>query len=107
MALPTIGTAWSGNTAFMNDKNSYLVNFTLVRVYEHNEDSMYVGHTWAEPDIKHLRQQMRHVVVDRQAARKKGRRARRDIVVAFDQEVVAEKILNEILRIERSMSRQD
>ncbi|MEP6754165.1 MAG: glycosyltransferase, partial [Chthonomonadales bacterium] len=53
LGIPTIGTNWSGNTAFMNEGNSFLVDYKLVPVPERGwrEISAYRGHQWAEPDI--------------------------------------------------------
>lgn len=46
----------SGNTAFMNDANSFLLNFTLV-----DAQSEAVGSEWAQPHASHLRGSMRRV----------------------------------------------
>jgi len=61
---PVIGTAWSGNTDFMNFTNSCLVNFELIRLnkdYGPYEAYQY----WAEPDIAHAAEYMGKLVHDR------------------------------------------
>lgn len=74
MGLPTIGTNWSGNTAFMNQFNSYLIQVeSLVPSAVTDKDR---EHFWAQADISHLRSLMRQVYSDPQAAKEVGNRAR-------------------------------
>ena len=44
--MPTIATRWSGNLEFMDDDNSYLVDYALV---DAASDSWVRGHRWADP----------------------------------------------------------
>jgi len=100
MGLPTIGTNWSGNTAFMTPENSFLLDYELVPVPEAGwrEVATFRGHCWAEPDVAHLRRLMRQVFTDRAAARAVGARARADIATRFSYERVAAIIGEEIAR---------
>ncbi|WP_312785460.1 glycosyltransferase family 4 protein [Stenotrophomonas indicatrix] len=63
LGKPVIATAWSGNRDFMDEGNSFLVDYSLVPVrpgqYPHAE-----GQVWAEPDIDHAAKQMQRVVAD-------------------------------------------
>jgi glycosyltransferase involved in cell wall biosynthesis len=95
MGLPTIGTRWSGNTEFMNDDNSYLVEpADIVDVPDCalREAPTYRGHRWAEPSVEHLRQLIRRVFEHRDEARAKGARARQDVTEKYDVAVVCRKI---------------
>src|SRR5262249_39232076 len=73
MALgkPTIGTHWSGNLAFMNAQNSFLLDFSLEPIPETawKEVPVYRGHRWAEPDRTHLIELLRYVEAHREEAR--------------------------------------
>lgn len=91
MGLPTIGTRWSGNLAFMNDRNSYLIDCDLTAVSEAawREWPAFRGQRWAEPSVPHLRRLMRHVFVHRDEARAKGARARADVRALCSWENVA------------------
>lgn len=91
MGLPTIGTDWSGNTAFMNAENSYLLDYTLVPVPEAacREAETFRGHQWAEPDGTHLRRLMRQVFTERAEAKAKGAFARQDIAERFSYRRIA------------------
>jgi glycosyltransferase involved in cell wall biosynthesis len=99
MALPTIGTGWSGNTAFMNAENSYLLDFTLVDVPEPawQESAILRGHRWAEPDAGHLRRLMRAAFESRD--RSVGERAREELNTHFSYAVVAERIRKELAAV--------
>src|SRR5690606_27167664 len=74
--LPTIGTHWSGNTAFMNADNSFLIDCRMQPVPETGwrEIPTYRGHRWAEPDVAHLKQLMQQVVEQPQQAREVAQR---------------------------------
>jgi glycosyltransferase involved in cell wall biosynthesis len=63
MSLGTlvIGTKYSGNMQFMNQKNSLLVDYTLVPV-KVDEYPYADGNVWAEPKISSARAQMRYAV---------------------------------------------
>jgi glycosyltransferase involved in cell wall biosynthesis len=62
-----IGTGYGGNMDFMSDETAYLVDYRLVPVgrnaYLHGE-----GAQWAEPDVAHAAQLMRHVFSERKEA---------------------------------------
>jgi len=100
MGLPTIGTRWSGNLDFMNDDNSYLVDFRLVPVSEEacRERSFLRGHRWAEPSVEHLRALMRRVLDHPSEARAKGQRARADILARYAWRPVGERMAELLAR---------
>jgi glycosyltransferase involved in cell wall biosynthesis len=75
---PTIATRYSGNVDFMDDANSYLVDYTIGRVGPECEIYPPEGE-WAEPSIEHAAEQMRRVYEDREEAARRGARAALDI----------------------------
>jgi glycosyltransferase involved in cell wall biosynthesis/SAM-dependent methyltransferase len=81
MALgkPVVATGWSGNRDFMSNENSYLVRHEMTRL-ERDHGPYSAGAEWAEPDLDHAAELMRHVFDDREAAAALGERARRSIV---------------------------
>jgi glycosyltransferase involved in cell wall biosynthesis len=98
MCLPVIGTAWSGNTAFMTRHNSLLLDCDVVDVPEAGwmETPTYRGHRWAEPCVCHLRKLMRVAFEDRSAGRETGERARADLERRFSYCAVGELIAQEL-----------
>jgi glycosyltransferase involved in cell wall biosynthesis len=98
MCLPVIGTGWSGNTAFMTEQNSYLLDYTVADVPEvaWMETPTYRGHRWAEPDAAHLRRLLRLAFEDRNAGSCLGQRARADLERRFSYRVVGETIAREL-----------
>ena len=58
---PVIGTGYSGNLDFMNERNSYLVEYELGRVGPDCEIYPPEG-SWAKPSVEHAAQLMRRVV---------------------------------------------
>ncbi|WP_371183066.1 glycosyltransferase family 4 protein [Xanthomonas sacchari] len=79
LGKPVIATGWSGNRDFMDESNSFLVDYSLVPVradqYPHGE-----GQRWAEPDIGHAAQQMCSVLRDPERAARIAAVGRRRIL---------------------------
>jgi glycosyltransferase involved in cell wall biosynthesis len=75
---PVIATAYSGNVDFMNEDNSYLVDYSIGRVGPDCEIYPPEGE-WAEPSVEHAAELMRRVYEAQPAASAKGERARTDI----------------------------
>ncbi|KAL5976491.1 hypothetical protein ACLOJK_020824 [Asimina triloba] len=100
MAVPVIATNWSGPTEFLTEKNSYPLPFDQMSEVT---EGPFKGHLWAEPSVEKLRQLMRHVVHNPDEARKKGIRAREDMIRRYSPELVAGLVVNEILKISRKM----
>jgi len=98
MGLPTIATGWSGNLEFMNDDNSYLVDYKLVPA---PEDSWLRGQRWAQPSVSDLRRAMRSVYENRTEAAAIGQRARADVLVSCRPELVAEAVRERLEAIAR------
>ncbi len=78
LAKPVIATGYSGNLAFMDDENSFLVGYDLVPVGGGNEP--YPAHArWAQPRVDDAARLMRLVVDNRQAGVARGLAARRAV----------------------------
>jgi hypothetical protein len=75
---PTIATGYSGNVDFMNDANSYLVDYTIGRVGPECEIYPPEGE-WAEPSVEHAAELMRLVYREREDAAAKGTQASDDV----------------------------
>ena len=91
MALgkPVIATGFSGNTDFMTNSNSYLVDYTMTEVGPGSEPYPPDG-VWAEPDLGHAARLMRQVWENQDEARARGERARRDVKRTLSPEVIGD-----------------
>jgi hypothetical protein len=86
LGTPVIATGYSGNTDFMTDRNSYLVDWTPTHVGVDCE--IYPEHgSWAEPDLDHAAALMRRVWERPEEAASKADRARADIGRLYAPEV--------------------
>jgi glycosyltransferase involved in cell wall biosynthesis len=79
---PAIATGYSGNVDFMNEENSYLVDYTIGRVGPECEIYPPEGE-WAQPNIEHAAERMREVYKDREEGARRGRQAAEDIARAL------------------------
>jgi glycosyltransferase involved in cell wall biosynthesis len=75
---PVIATRYSGNVDFMDDENSYLVDFEIGRVGPECEIYPPEGE-WADPSVEHAARLMREVYVEREQAARRGARAAEDV----------------------------
>ena len=80
--IPAIATNYSGHTMFLNEANGYLVE--VERMIPVDDPFFYgVGEPlgeWAQPDLDHLRAQMRRAYTNADERRAKGLQARHDVV---------------------------
>lgn len=75
---PVIATGYSGNVDFMNEQNSYLVDYEIGRVGPECEIYPPEGE-WAEPSVNHAATLMRDVYLDRDRSAQLAARAREDV----------------------------
>jgi glycosyltransferase involved in cell wall biosynthesis len=93
--LPVIGTAYSGNLDFMFNDNSYLVNYSLIKVNE-GEYVYPSGAYWADPDIDHAAKLMRYVFEHKEEAKLKGLRSQEYIRTHHSTKAVSNNILKRL-----------
>jgi glycosyltransferase involved in cell wall biosynthesis/2-polyprenyl-3-methyl-5-hydroxy-6-metoxy-1,4-benzoquinol methylase len=79
LGKPVIGTGYSGNLHFMTAENSYLVDYSTVRVGT-GCDPYPADGIWAEPDVDQAAGLMRRVYEAGDEARRKAERGRQDIL---------------------------
>lgn len=103
--LPVIGTNWSGNTEFMNNENSYLIDVHKLVTIKENEINSYLGHEWAEPSKNHLKKLMKYVFENPAEAKSKGLYAKEEIEKKYSLKAVAEIITGRLKIIEREYSK--
>jgi glycosyltransferase involved in cell wall biosynthesis len=98
LGLPVIATNWSGPTAFMTERNSYLlaIEEELVSL---PSDSHWNAHKWAQPRVDHLRQLMRRVHESPEEAKSRGKQAAEDMRRRFAPETVARDVLMHVNRL--------
>lgn len=84
--LPTVGTRWGGNLAFMNDANSYLVD--IEGLVDAHGTGRYVGRHWAQPSVEHLQALLRRIYDRPYEAQARARQAREDLVRNFSLDAV-------------------
>lgn len=100
---PVIGTRYGGCLDFMNDKNSYLVDYQLSPVHNMIFPNYHGDMTWADPSIVHLRELMRHVFENREEAREKGEIARNHIEENFGWNNAASLIIDRLTKIQKEL----
>ncbi|MCL5071239.1 MAG: glycosyltransferase, partial [Actinobacteria bacterium] len=96
--VSVIGTGYGGNTDFMNDSNSFLIDYKLEPVPEQGiiEYPDASGKKWAEPSCEHLMYLMRFVYENRICAKEKARKAREKMRIYFNTGKIAKKFIFEL-----------
>src|SRR6185503_6112602 len=95
LGKPVVGTNWSGNTDFMNHKNSCPVNYDLV-VLDRDHGPYKKGQFWAEADVDHAAWYMKKLVDDRAFARQIGARAKAHLTDSFSPRAIGLKYLDRL-----------
>ncbi len=75
LGKPVIGTKYGGNMEFMNEDNSFPVDYKMVKAkddYSLYKDVQY----WAEPDLLQAGSYMEEVYLNRDTGKNKGEKAR-------------------------------
>jgi hypothetical protein len=88
LGKPVVATGYGGNLDFMTPANSYLVDYTTTEVGPDAEHYPANG-TWAEPSTQHAAALLREVWEDRDEARARGERGRRDVEAQLNLDAVA------------------
>jgi glycosyltransferase involved in cell wall biosynthesis len=95
---PVIVTDYSAHTVYANEDNVYLIRVKrMMRVHDplfYNSDLDFGE--WADPDVDHLIQLLRHVVDNPDEARRKARQARRDVSKQWTWDHAAQKALQRV-----------
>jgi glycosyltransferase involved in cell wall biosynthesis len=86
--LPVIATDWGPLSDFLNEQNSFPVATNGLVAAEPEENELFDGHRWAEPNLGHLRDQMRHIFENPTEAARRAEQGRRDVITRFEWNVV-------------------
>lgn len=105
MELPVISTNWSGNTEFMNEHNSFLIDVDKLVEIEDSEIPFYRSHKWAQPSISHLRKLMRYVFHNSNEAKDKGIQARKDMIHNYSCKVIGDIVANRLHEINDTLNK--
>ena len=97
MELPVIASNWSGNTEFMSQTNSLLVDCEIIPVQQvKNEMGFMTGHYWAQPSEEHTREYMRGLFDDPSQGRRLGKVARKEMHKSFSPEPISEIVMERL-----------
>ena len=100
MGLPVVATNWSGPTEFLDEANGYPLRLDPKKPLVAVREGAFKGHLWANPSVAHLRELLRRVYEDPNAARAKGRAARRDMVEKYSPEVLGREAKRLLVALE-------
>jgi len=95
---PVIGTAYGGNSDFMTPENSYPVKYKLIEI-DRDHGPYKKGWAWADPELDHAAELMRHVYENREEAKAIGWKAREDILRLLHPRVVGDLMRQRLLTI--------
>jgi len=94
---PVISTDFGGTSEFLNNENAYRVRYTTTPVAHMPWSPWYRGNQmWAQPDVAHGMELMRHVYGNREEAKRKGELARKNILENFTWEKVGKQMIDNI-----------
>lgn len=89
----TVATGWSGNLDFMDDKNSLLVNYTLVPARDRQRTYDLPDAQWADPDVEHAAIQLRRLFLEPDLKGRIEAKALRDVAAHCAPEAHWQRVL--------------
>ena len=101
LGKPVIATSYSGNMDFMKADNSFLVKHRLIEI-QRDWGPYKKSNVWADPDLDHAAELMRHVYEHREAAAAVAEKGRQDVLSQLHPKVVGEMLRKHLLSIFRS-----
>ena len=104
---PVITPGYGGQREFLNQDNSYLLDYTLTPVGGMSWSPYYRGDQyWCEPDIEGAINAMRDVYANRDEAKVKGRRARQLIGDNFTWDQIGDLIVQRLTQIDQGVNNE-
>lgn len=96
MGLPTIASRWSGNLAFMDDTNSWLVDGRVVEVpaAAQQHTPLYRGQHWFEPDREALVAELQAVARGGADVEARAARGRESLLQRFAPAEIANRVVD-------------
>lgn len=114
LGKPVIATAYSANTDYMTDDNSFKVRYKLREITEEDHQyqaeyrSLYeLGQMWAEPDLDHAAELMKTVYQNRELAYRVGAQAQKDIQTQYNLEVMGKRISHRLEQIAKNSAQTE
>lgn len=97
--LPVIATDWGPLHDFLIEQNSFPVTTDGLVTAQPEENELFAGHRWAEPNLDHLRIQMRQVFENPKDAARRAEQGRRAVIGRFDWSVVLPEWIHNFRRL--------
>ena len=82
--LPTIATDWGPLNDFLIEQNSFPIMTSGLVTALPEENELFADHRWAEPDLAHLRHQMRRIFENPKEAARHAEQGRRGVIDRFE-----------------------
>jgi glycosyltransferase involved in cell wall biosynthesis len=82
--LSVIATDWGPLSDFLTEQNSFPVITNGLVAAEPEENELFAGHRWADPNFDHLKKQMRDVFQNSAEAARRAEQGRRDVIRRFE-----------------------
>jgi len=99
---PVITPRYGGQSDFLKDDNSYLVDYTLAPVGGMNWSPYYTSDQyWCEPAMKQSIETLRHVYNNREEAKEKGQRARNYVSQNFSWDKIGDTVVERLQKIDQ------
>jgi glycosyltransferase involved in cell wall biosynthesis len=86
--LPVVATEWGPLSDFLTEQNSFPVMTNGLVSAQPEENELFAGHRWAEPNLDHLKKQMREAFQNSKETAGRAEQGRRDVVHRLEWSVV-------------------
>ncbi len=98
LGKPVIATRYSGNLDFMDDSNSLLVDYSMVKVGQ-GKQPYEANASWAEPSVEHAARLMRQLYENQTSAAELGMKAKADLSERVSVEAAGVRMRDRLIEI--------
>jgi glycosyltransferase involved in cell wall biosynthesis len=97
--IPVVATEWGPLSDFLTEQNSFPVMTNGLVPAQPEENELFADHRWAEPNLDHLKKQMREVFRNSKETTRRAAHGRRDVIHRFEWSVVLPEWIRNIRRL--------
>jgi glycosyltransferase involved in cell wall biosynthesis len=97
--LPVIAMEWGPLNDFLTEQNCFPVTTNGLVSAQPEDDELFAGHRWGEPNLDHLKKQMREIFQNPKEAARRAEQGRRDVTRRFEWNAVLPEWIRNFRRL--------
>ncbi len=97
--LPAVATDWGPLNDFLTEQNSFPIAIDGLVDAQPEENKLFAGHRWPEPNVDHLRDQMRQIFTNPNEAARRAEQGHLEVIRRFEWNTVLPEWIQNFRRL--------